>query len=238
MKPTFVLVHGAWHGGWCWRAVVPKLRAAGYRVTRPTLTGVGERHHLASPAVTLATHVDDIVAHVEAEELDPVILVGHSYGGTVISGAAHRMPERLAALVYLDAFVPRDGQSMLDMMPPERGARIEQSAAANAGMVAPMSTFALGVDGELAPWVERRVTPQPFGTFSQPVSLPGQLPPALPRTYIYCSARPTGSFDAFSRALRDDPQWRYRELATGHDAMVSDPEGTAALLLEAARALA
>lgn len=235
MKSPFVLVHGAWHGGWCWRDVAERLRAAGHPVSCPTLTGVGERHHLASAAVDLDTHVADITGHLENEELAGVVLVGHSYGGTVISGVADRMADRVAALVYLDAFVPRDGQSMLDMMPPERGARIRASA--EQGMVASMSTEALGVDGEAAAWVARRVTPQPFATFSQPIRLQNAVPARVQRTYIYCTGRPTGSFDQFSRALRDDRQWRYRELPTGHDAMVSDPDGTTALLLEAAQAL-
>jgi pimeloyl-ACP methyl ester carboxylesterase len=237
MKHPFVLVHGAWHGGWCWRAVADRLHAAGHRVSCPTLTGVGERHHLASAAVDLATHIADVTGHLEAEELEDVILVGHSYGGTVITGVADRLPGRIAAMIYLDAFVPRDGQSMLDMMPPERGARIRTSAEQGGGMVASMSTEALGVEGDAAQWVARRITPQPFATFSQPIRLQGTLPASVPRTYIYCSGRPTGSFDQFSRALRDDPQWRYRELATGHDAMVSDPDGTATLLLDAASAL-
>src|SRR5262245_30690572 len=116
---SLVLVHGGWEAGWCWRKVVPLLRDAGHEVFAPTLTGLGERKHLASPEVGLDTHVQDIVGVLESEELDEVILVGHSYGGMVIAGVAERVPERLAQLVYLDAFVPEDGQSTLDLLPPE-----------------------------------------------------------------------------------------------------------------------
>src|SRR5687768_18076653 len=116
---TFVLVHGAFVGGWCWRWVAPYLRGAGHDVYCPTLTGSGERVHLASPRVDLATHVEDVVNVLHYEDLRGVVLVGHSYGGMVITGAAERVSERLARLVYLDAFVPQDGQALADLLPPD-----------------------------------------------------------------------------------------------------------------------
>jgi pimeloyl-ACP methyl ester carboxylesterase len=116
---TFVLVHGGWHGGWCWRRVAPLLRAAGHEVHTPTLSGLGERAHLAGPDTGLATHVEDVVARLEMEDLHDVVLVGHSSGGAIITGVAQRAAECLAALVYLDAFMPRPGESVLDLLRPE-----------------------------------------------------------------------------------------------------------------------
>src|SRR5207248_5461012 len=117
---TFVLVHGAWHGGWCWRKLTPLLREKGHDVFTPTLTGLGERVHLAGPEVGLGVHVQDVASVIEYENLHDVVLVGHSYGGMVIAGVAGRLPERLAHLVYLDAYAPEDGQAMTDLVPPER----------------------------------------------------------------------------------------------------------------------
>jgi len=237
MKRPIVLVHGGWHGGWCWKPLVPQLRAAGHRVTRPTLTGVGERAHLASAAVKLDTHIEDVVRHIENEELEGVVLVGHSYSGMVITGVAHRIPERLAALVYLDAFVPENGRSLLDYVVPERAAAIAAQAAAT-GMVECMPLHLLGLHREEdIQWVARRVTPQPGATFTQPVRLDPAAAArvaALPHTFIYCSSPATGSFDRFAERFRADPQWRFAELKTGHDAMISDPDGVARILLAAA----
>lgn len=115
---TFVLVHGAWHGGWCWRRLLPLLRSAGHEACTPTLTGLGERANRHTPATDLATHIQDVVGVPEFEEPRDVALVGHSYGGLVIAGVAARVPERVAHLVYLDAFVPGDGQALLDLLPP------------------------------------------------------------------------------------------------------------------------
>ena len=127
---TYVLVHGAWHGGWCWQRVTPLLRAAGHEVLTPTLTGLGERSHLANSAIDLNTHIQDVVNVLEYEDLRKVILVGHSYGGMVITGVSERVPERLTHLVYLDAFVPRDGQSLLGFVgEPLRTAIQEQAQA-------------------------------------------------------------------------------------------------------------
>ena len=127
---TFVLVHGAWHGGWCWKKVTPLLRAAGHEVYTPTLTGLGERAHLLTREVDLDTHIRDIINVLEYEELRDVILVGHSYAGMVIAGVADRVPARLAHLVYLDAFVPRDGQASLSLSPPELEAHLRAQALA------------------------------------------------------------------------------------------------------------
>jgi pimeloyl-ACP methyl ester carboxylesterase len=119
MQSTFVLVHGAWHGGWCYGRVAERLRAAGHRVLTPTLTGLGERSHLCSRSVNLTTHIADVVNLIKWEQLQRVTLVGHSYGGVVVTGVADTIPERISSLVYLDAFVPKDGQCMLDLVGPD-----------------------------------------------------------------------------------------------------------------------
>ena len=161
---AFVLVHGAFHGGWYWRDVFAHLRAAGHEVFAPTLTGLGERRHLASPAVDLSTHVQDVANLLEWEDLQGVVLVGHSYGGMVITGVADRLAERLAALIYLDAAVPEDGQCVLDLQAPERRESILEEVVANGGWLWPPRTAEFyGVrDPAKQAWVDARCVPQPF----------------------------------------------------------------------------
>jgi pimeloyl-ACP methyl ester carboxylesterase len=231
---AFVLVHGAWHGGWCWRRVVERLRSAGRTVHAPTLTGLGERSHLFGPSVTLASHVQDVVAVLEFEDLRDVVLVGHSYGGTVITGVADRAPERLAHLVYLDALVPEDGQSWRDTIwPASRAARDEQIERHGALAPATLEYFGVAEPADRA-WVEPRLTPQPPGTWDDPLRLTNPDAARLPRTYIWCTETPSRAFHAYAAAARaPDSGWRYHELATGHDAMITRPEEVVRILLEA-----
>jgi pimeloyl-ACP methyl ester carboxylesterase len=229
VKRSFVLVHGAWHGGWCWQRVTPLLRAAGHAVHTPTLTGLGERAHLASPSIDLETHIADIVGLLEMEDLANVVLVGHSYAGAVITGVADRAATRLNRLIYLDAFVPEHGKCMLDYWPPGPRRELELRAAPS-GFVEPTPLPAYGVTKpqDLA-WAEPRIRPHPLATWLQPLRLVhGET--TLPRAYIRCTnpARPV--FDRFSRKLRGDPKWTYREIDAGHDSMIADPKGTADLL--------
>jgi len=235
---TFVLVHGSMHGGWCWRRVAPLLRAAGHEVYTPTLTGLGERVHLAHPDIDLDTHIADIVNVLAFEELTGVVLVGHSYAGAVITGVADRVPERIAHLVYLDAVVVSDGQAVLDLFPPEiRAARRAQvEAEGNGWRMLPPDPAAWGVtDVDDAAWVRAKVVPQPFKTFIQPMRLADPAALAGPKTLIACTAAPaTGWRDAAIARARAEPGWRYRALPTGHDAMVTMPRETVDLLLEVA----
>jgi pimeloyl-ACP methyl ester carboxylesterase len=232
---TFVLVHGAWHGAWKWRFVAPILRRAGHEVFAPTLTGLGERAHLARAGIDLELHAQDVVAVLEMEDLRDVVLVGHSYGGMVVTGAADRCPERVGRLVYLDAFVPENGKCALDYVVPERAAAFckegEQS-----GSVAPppLSLWGL-VKPEHIAFAKAREARQPFRTFTQPIRLAN--PDALariPKTFIYCSSPATGTFDGFASKYRSDPAWSFHELKTGHDAMILAPEELAAVLLGSA----
>jgi pimeloyl-ACP methyl ester carboxylesterase len=225
---TFLLVHGGWAGGWHWREVASLLRAAGHEVFTPTLTGLGERVHLASPDVGLDTHIQDILMVLEYEELRDVILVGYSYSGMVITGVAERAPERLAHLVYLDAYVPQDGESLLGMLGPDAAAFIEQAAQAYGdGWRIPHNP----------PDAPRR-TPHLLKTGQQPVRVTNLLAAALPRTFIYCTQDkeamgPVGApiTQAAGRA-RDDTRWHYRELQTGHSPWETTPRELASLLLE------
>jgi pimeloyl-ACP methyl ester carboxylesterase len=235
-KATFVLVHGGWHGGWCWERVAPMLRVAGHQVYAPTLAGLGEHAHLLNPRIDLETHARDVVDVLTGEDLTGVILVGHSYGGMVIAGVAEQAPNRLARLVFLDAFVPEDEQALFDLLRPERRDSYQQGAQAQGDgwRVPPPPPQALGVtDEEQARWLADQLTPQPLRTFEQPVRLTNPAAAALPRTYVHCTAGPlVPSFAPFAARLRVAPGWRYHELATGHDAMLTAPEELADVLLK------
>jgi pimeloyl-ACP methyl ester carboxylesterase len=226
---TFVLVHGAWHGGWCWKLVAPALRRAGHEVYAPSLTGLGERRHLASRAVDLDTHIQDVVGLLEMEDLQRVILLGHSYGGMVVTGAADRAAGRVSQLIYLDAFVPEDGKCLLDYAVPERAARMREEGE-RTGFVTPppMSLWGLTKPEHLA-FVGPREVPHPFATMSQRVELSGAVS-SIRKTFIYCSSPATGSFDQFAARYRNDPAWRFHELRTGHDAMLLMPEAVTRIL--------
>jgi pimeloyl-ACP methyl ester carboxylesterase len=228
---TYVLVHGAWHGGWCWAKVARLLRDAGHEVYTPTLTGLGERAHLARPEVDLETHIQDVVAMLEAEELRQVTLVGHSYGGMVISGVAARTSGRLGQLVYLDAFVPETGKSMLDYVGDRATPMREAVAAHGEGWKLPsFPPERFGVTSQRdTEWLTKHLVPQPFRTFEQPLAAAGG--DKLKRTYVYCSKPAMGTFDQFAERLRDDRKWTFHDVKTGHDAMVTAPGEIAKILM-------
>ena len=232
---NIVLVHGAWHGGWGWKRLTPLLRRAGHEVFTPTLTGLGERAHLAGPAVDLETHIQDIVGVLETEELEDVLLLGHSYGGMVVTGAADRVPQRIARLVYLDAFVPENGRSLMDYVVPERGARFREEGERTGSVTPPPpSLWGITRPGDAA-WLTRHESRHPFASMRQPVRLQNEAALArIPKAFVYCSSPATGSFDQFAARYRNDPAWRFFELATGHDAMILAPEALARILLELA----
>jgi pimeloyl-ACP methyl ester carboxylesterase len=229
---TFVLVHGAWHGGWCWSRVARLLHDAGHTVYAPSLTGLGDRAHLAQPEVDLALHVEDVVALIETEELRSVILVGHSYGGMVVTGAAARVAPRLAHLVYLDAFVPAAGQSVFDLVAPDRAAAMRQAAAEHGDgwRIPPFPPARYGVTSARdTEWLTRRLRPQPIRTFEQPLATSGGE--RVKRTYVYCSKPAMGSFDQFADRFRDDGKWTFHDVKTGHDAMLTAPGDVAKILM-------
>jgi pimeloyl-ACP methyl ester carboxylesterase len=232
-----VLVHGAWHGGWCWRRVADRLRQAGHRVIAPTLTGVGERRHLLSASVDAETHIQDVLGVLEAEELEDVVLVGHSYAGIVISGVAARARRRLRRLVYLDALLVEDGQSWAQAFPPEVvEARRKSATTTNGVKTLPppdpaIYGFAEAADTE---WVRRRMTPHPFAPFEQKMHWGGPLGNGLPRLYVDCTLPVLPALATIKDRYRGRSDWPFVELRTGHDAMVSVPEALTQLLLEGA----
>ena len=233
---TFVLVHGAWHGGWCWQKVIPFLEAAGHAAYTPTLTGLAERASELSPDVGLDTHIQDVVGLLEEKNLHGVILVGHSYGGMIITGVVDQVPERIAHLVYLDTFVPRDGESMVDI------SRIviwilRKQTRPDGWRVDPRGTFGVTTEPDRS-WVLSKVTPQPLKTLVQPLHLKNPaIVSAKPRTHIACTGG--GFFFSFMRRILarralppTEAGWRLRQLPTGHCAMITMPRELADLLLE------
>jgi pimeloyl-ACP methyl ester carboxylesterase len=231
---TLVLLHGAWHGGWCWRDVAALLCAQGHRVTTPTQTGLGERRHLLSGAITLETFVQDLVEHLEAEEVEDAILVGHSFGGMAISGAADRVPQRIRHLVYLDSLVLEDGQAPFDVLPADVVAARRRLAQEQGGGLfipcPPVSAFGVPENHPRADWMRRRMTPHPLGVFETPLRLRHAPGNGLPRTYIACSDPPYPPFEGVRREMRGSAGWAWQEIATGHDAMVTAPEALAQML--------
>jgi pimeloyl-ACP methyl ester carboxylesterase len=233
---TFVLVHGAWFGGWCWQKVIPLLESAGHEVYAPTLTGLAERASELSPEVGLDTHIQDIVGLLEEKNLHGVILVGHSYAGMVITGVVDQVPERIAHLVYLDTFVPRDGESMASVSIIVKWVLRKRVRASGDGWrVATQGTYGVTTEPDRS-WVLSKVTPQSLKTFEQPLHLknPGAVS-GKPRTLITCTGRRGGYFRSLVRRIFARPTeagWRLRQLPTSHCAMITMPRGLADLLLD------
>jgi pimeloyl-ACP methyl ester carboxylesterase len=231
---TFVLLHGAYHGGWCWARVAARLGARGHRVFTPTQTGLGERRHLLSPAVTLETFAADLVNMLVSEELDDVVLVGHSFGGAPITAAADRVPERIRHLVYLDSTILENGQAPFDLLPPDVVAHRTHLAQESSGGLSmpPPPPEAFGVPaGPDAEWLARHLTPHPFATFTDRLRLANPPGNGLPRTYICCTDPIYAPLEAARRRVKSQPGWNWREIATGHDAMVTMPDALAQMLI-------
>ena len=229
---TFVLVHGAWHGGWCYRDTAKALRDAGHTVFTPTHSGVGERAHQASETITLETHIRDVCGCIEAEELNAVILCGHSYGGMVITGVADRLPERIKSLVYLDAFVPEHGESLIDLinqaLPAEvaaifvgsfRGTALE----GRSGRMQPIPAEMFNITPANRAWVDRRCVAQALATFELPALLTGDHNKVKQRLYILADGWDPSPFRHFAAKFEGQPGWRVTKLASSHDVMVDLP---------------
>ena len=232
---TYVLVHGAWHGGWCWKRVRKALQARGHEVFTPTLTGVGERSHLLSRQINLDTHIDDVVNLIQWEELSDVILCGHSYGGCVISGVADRIPDRIGALVYLDAFVLKNGQSLHDTLPPEQlKMQMEATAAHGEGWkVPPIPAEVFAVNAGDAEWVNRQCTMQPLATFQQAIKLSGKADGIKNVTFILATGFADSPFPQFYE-LAKAKGWKTLKMACGHDVMLDLPAELTQVLDEVA----
>lgn len=236
---TYLLVHGAWHGGWCWARVAPLLAGAGHRVLAPSLTGLGDRAHLFSASVSLATHVDDVLAVVEAEEPSgELVLVGHSYGGNVVTGAADALRERVAHCVFLDAVVPPPGATRWAWedfsAPTDRERRLAAAREQGAGLaVPPPEPQAFGVtDPADVAWLRRRLRPMPIATYTGSIALANGGSDGLPRTYVAAADPAYAPMRPIVERVSREPGWRFRTIAAGHDMMVTAPRAVASLLLD------
>lgn len=232
-KRRIVLIHGAWHGGWCWSLVKPLLEAAGYAVTSPSLTGLGERRHLISRSVDLTTHIRDVVQHVDDQEMTDVILVGHSYGGFVATGAVEILRQRVAHLVLLDAFFPDDGERILDYAPEPRRVEVAEAAARDqAWNIAPPDPSAFGViDAGQVAWVKRHLGPHPVGSYLQPIAVAGATARIARRSYISCDEPAMPVLHGTRQRLKADSTWRYVSVPGPHDIMITHPTLLADTLL-------
>lgn len=231
--PVFVLVHGAFHGGWCWQKVSKQLRAKGDIVYTPTLSGLGEHKNTLNSHVDLNTHIADVVNLILSEDLHNVILVGHSYAGAVITGVADLIPERLSKLVFLDAMLMKNGQSALDVSPKDIRENFMKSANQfDKGLSLPfLSAGFFGVtNAEDVKWVNERLTNQPFRTFMQPLILKHPFGNHLPLTYIACTNPELRAIKPFADETRASKEWKYLQLKTGHDAMMTMPVELAEML--------
>ena len=238
-KTPIVLVHGAWGGAWIWRRVLGPLRAAGHEVHAVTLTGDGERAHLRRPDISLQDHVADVLGLIDAEELRELVLVGHSYGGMVITGAAAALLARgfagLRHLVYVDAMVPLPGEGWGDAHPPEIVAARRAAAAEHGNALPPPDPADFGLVGEDRAWLLRRQVPHPFAMYRVPLHYDGESIARVRRTFVDCTRPAYPTIDAMRARVRSQPGWNVVDIATGHCPMVSTPAELTAHLLAAAR---
>jgi pimeloyl-ACP methyl ester carboxylesterase len=237
---TYVLVHGGAHGGWCYGPLARILRSAGHEVHAPTLTGLGDRSHLLRPGIGLDTHIDDVVAVLHYENLREVILVGHSYGGMVITGVADRAPDRVGHLVYLDAATPVDGQSLVDIAGPmmeaarARGRVVDGVELVLFPGTEPLPHYGVTDPDDIA-WMDERPTPHPWRCFEQALRLTNEAAlGAIPQSHIVCTSTLATRDPARIEAAR--AAGRFWDIDTGHDLMITEPGAVAALLQKVAAA--
>jgi pimeloyl-ACP methyl ester carboxylesterase len=229
MGTTFLVCHGAWGGGWSWKKMHPLMHAAGHRLFTPTYTGLGERAHLANPSIDLETHIQDILNVIRYEDLRDVVLLGHSYGGMVATGVADRAREHIWQLVYLDAFVPDNGQSLLDLNESARQRMHDLAKAGDGWRTPPLPPPPDTTPADLE-WLNARRVDMPIKCFEEKLRLThGEL--SLPRSYIYAKRiSPADTFGQFSRRFSNDPRWNYHEIDASHSPNVTAPEALMALL--------
>jgi pimeloyl-ACP methyl ester carboxylesterase len=231
---TFLVAHGAWTAGWGWKKMHPLMRDAGHRLVTPTLTGLGERSHLATREVGLDTHIQDVMGVLDYEDLRDIILIGHSYGGMVATGVADRARDRITQLVYLDAFVPQDGQSLMDLQPSEARAhfRTQAQSAGEGWRIPPMAMPADTPPDDFA-WSNPRRVPQPLKCFEQRLGLKNG-PLTLPRSYIWCRLTGPHNFQRFHDRVQGQPGWRCYVMEATHNPHITVPESLRDLLVQIA----
>jgi pimeloyl-ACP methyl ester carboxylesterase len=230
---TIVLAHGAWSAAWAWKKMRPLFRAAGHEFFSPTYTGLGERAHLAHHEIDLATHIHDVTAVLEFEELRDVTLLGHSYGGMVATGVADRMRNRIARVVYIDAFAPRDGESLFDLVGSKAEANMRAGALKDGnGWKLPINPMPPDTSPEDLAWASPRRRPQPIKTFEQKLRLESKEPPP-PRHFIYAKRNGPGDvFRQFSERAKSEAGWKYYEMDASHNPHITCPEALMKLLGE------
>jgi pimeloyl-ACP methyl ester carboxylesterase len=234
MTYTFVLVHGAWHGGWCWQRVADRLRDGGHKVFTPTLTGLGERSHLLRAGIDLKTHSADVVNVMKWEQLTDVVLCGHSYGGFVISGVAEAMASAIRSIIFLDAFMPKNGEAVADLTGPAVQEGIRGALQRGDIAIPPRSAEAFGVNEADRAWVDRLCVGQPIGTFTDKIAQTSARDRIPRKSYVRAASYANPGFDRALAAVRADPSWRTYEVPCGHDVMVDDPARLTEILLEVA----
>jgi pimeloyl-ACP methyl ester carboxylesterase len=224
-KTTYILVHGAWHGSWCWSRVRAALQSAGHNVFTPTLTGLGERSHLNSPAVDLSTHIADIVNLIRWEELSDVVLCGHSYAGCVITGVAEQIPDRIRSLIFLDAFVPENGESLVDIVPSEIAQALRDQAKdiGEGWKINPIPAHLFGVrDPRDVAWVNKQCTPQAIAAFEERINLIGNLEHIQDIAYMFPTECHPNLVVSHQRAKAK--VWKIRTIDnSAHEIMIDNP---------------
>ncbi len=228
---TFLLCHGAWGGGWSWKKMHPLMQAAGHRLLTPTYTGLGERAHLASRDVDLETHIQDVVNVIRYEDLRDIVLLGHSYGGMVATAVADRAGDLIHQVIYLDAFVPREGQCLLDFLPDSERQRMRTGVASGDGWRIPPNPTPPDTPPGDVEWLNARRVNMPIKCFETKLKLQhGET--KLPRSYIYCSRKEAGKdpFAQFATRLKSEAGWRYFEMDASHSPNVTAPEELMAVL--------
>ena len=227
---TFLVCHGAWSAGWAWKKVHPLMSKAGHRLLTPSYTGLGERAHLAQPEIGLDTHITDMLNVIRYEDLRDFVLIGHSYGGMVATGVADRARDKVRQLVYIDAFVPADGQSLLDFLPESEQRRMREGAQSGDGWRVPPNPTPSDTSPEDVAWLSERRVPTPLKCFETKLKLENG-PLTLPRHYIYATRfPPVNVFGQFAKMTKNDPAWRYHEIDASHSPNVTAPEALMALL--------
>ena len=234
---SFVLVHGTGHGGWCWQFLAPLIRAAGYDVYTPTLTALGSSSHLLHELtrISLDTHVKDITNLLFYEDLSEVVLVGHSYGGMVVTGVAAMEPHRLAHLVYFDAYLPLEGENEIALWPDDQKKKYNDDLASGNRCRPPIASSMLGItDPKMSKWVQERLTPHPYSTYEDPPAFSTPESASIPRTYIHCTLGPLSTWmEPFAVRARK-LEWNVHTMAWNHDVMITHPNELAELLLRIA----
>ena len=225
-------MHGAWHGAWCYERVIPLLTAAGHRVYAPTLTGLADRSHLLSQEVNLQTHAKDVANLILWNDLQDVVLVGHSYGGAVISTAIELVAPQVTSAVFLDAFMPQSGESIADLSPTTQG-KIREMEASGAVAVPPIPARLFAVNERDQAWVNAKCTPQPLKTFLDRPILTGARDRVRQKVYVRATGYATPTFDAFYERYQKDASWTTDTVTCGHDMMIDQPQRTADIILAA-----